>query len=260
MTGSRAGSRTLTRGLAVLSAIGDRREGATVAEVCHATGLDRAVVYRLLEALRAAGYVERDGDTRRFRLSVALIELGGRASHQLEVRRAAFGALRMLQEGTREGTCLAVRHHQDVVIVDRVEAAGRGGRPTLPVGSRVPLWRLAHGRAVLAFLPDAELDGMPLGSSTRAELAELRRRGFGFADGDLEPGVNEVAAPLIDRRGMAVASLGIVAPAGRLPNPASLGARVRLVAGEVSRRLGWGGAAADAGTQGAGVLPQPEGS
>jgi DNA-binding IclR family transcriptional regulator len=101
------GSRTLARGLSVLSALGSASDGATVAELSEATSLDRAVLYRLLETLGDTGFVVRDPETRKYHLGVALVELGSRASRGLEVRRLALPGMRLLMEQTRE----AVRRH-----------------------------------------------------------------------------------------------------------------------------------------------------
>lgn len=228
-----AASRTLGRGLAVLEAIGARADGATIAELCVSTGLDRAVVHRLLGTLAEAGFVTRDPRSRRYRLGVALVELGGRAVGQLEVRRAARTALRVLSDGTRESTCLVVRHGGDLVVVERVEALGAAGRTPLPVGTRLPLEATVHGRAMLALMAQ----GAPAGASAR-DLAEARDQGFAVGFDRIEPGLVEVAAAVVDGDRDPVAALGVVAPATRLPDPARLGPRVRTVAGEVSRRLG----------------------
>ena len=64
----RGGSRTLARGLSVLRALGQRDEGATVAELSVATSLDRAVLYRLLETLCEMGFAVRDEGSRRYHL------------------------------------------------------------------------------------------------------------------------------------------------------------------------------------------------
>nr|MDQ3343062.1 helix-turn-helix domain-containing protein [Actinomycetota bacterium] len=82
-----SGSRTLSRGLAVLQCLGSSGDGATVAQLSASTGLDRAVLYRLLETLGQQGFAVRDPETRRYALGVALVELGARASRNLEVRR-----------------------------------------------------------------------------------------------------------------------------------------------------------------------------
>jgi DNA-binding IclR family transcriptional regulator len=57
-----AGSRTLRRGLQVLDAVAaSGHGGARVVDLCHAVGLERATVYRLLATLREAGYVVTQG-------------------------------------------------------------------------------------------------------------------------------------------------------------------------------------------------------
>lgn len=227
-----AGARTLGRGVHVLRAVGARPQGATVAELCADTGLDRAVVHRLLGTLGEAGFVTRDDASRRFRLGVPLIELGGQAAGQLDLCQAGHPALRLLTDGTRESSCLTVRDGLDVVVVDRCEAGGGSTRPPLPVGARRPLHRLALGRAILAFSPGAER----LGSE---EVAVLQRRGFELGADDIQRGLVEVAAPIRGSGGEAVGALGVIASATRLAEPARLGPRVRSVAREVSRRLGW---------------------
>ena len=83
------GSRTLSRGLVLLKALGHDAEGATVSGLADVTGLDRAVLYRLLDTLSEEGFVTRDPDTRRYRLGLSMLELGVRAAQGLEVRRLA---------------------------------------------------------------------------------------------------------------------------------------------------------------------------
>lgn len=227
-----AGARTLDRGVHVLRAVGARPQGATVAEVSADTGLDRAVVHRLLSTLGDAGFVTRDDASRRFRLGVALIELGGQAAGQLALCQAGQPALRLLTDGTRESSCLAVRDGLDAVVIDHCETGGGSTRPLLSVGTRWPLHRLALGRAILAF--SAAVDD--LGDEDRSVV---QRRGFELGADDVQRGLVEVAAPIRGAHGEAIGALGVIAPATRLAEPARLGPRVRSVAREVSRRLGW---------------------
>lgn len=236
------GSRTLGRGLAVLQALGTSPDGATVAELSSATELDRAVLYRLLDTLTDSGFVVRDTETRRFHLGVALVELGARASRGLEVRRMALPGMRLLMEQCREAVCLAVRDRTDVVVVDRVEPPGLFVRVGYHVGFRHPLAVGAHGRALLASM-EAE-DRKPFVDRHPAlgpELEATRGRGYALSSDELERGAAGVAAPVLDRTGRPIASVGVVAPSPRLTDPGSLGPRVRGLALEVSRRLGYAG-------------------
>lgn len=242
------GSRTLGRGLAVLQSLGSATDGCTVAELSVATALDRAVLYRLLETLTEHGFVVRDGETRRYHLGVALVELGARASRTLEVRRLALPGMRALMEHVREAVCLAVRDRQDVVVVDRIEPPGLFVRVGYHVGFRHPLAVGAHGRALLAFLDPGQHERSPLSDrsgSLAGELEASRSRGFAISTDELERGASGVASPILDRAGRPIASMGIVAPSPRLPDPAAVGPRVRAIALEVSRRLGFTGASAE---------------
>lgn len=70
------GSRTLSRGLALLQAISTATAGASVSQLSQSTGLDRAVIYRLLETLIEQGFVTRDDEQAVYRLGLALLEIG----------------------------------------------------------------------------------------------------------------------------------------------------------------------------------------
>jgi IclR family acetate operon transcriptional repressor len=235
----------LGRGLAVLHALGSAADGCTVAELASATALDRAVLYRLLGTLEKSGFVVRDGATRRFHLGVALVELGARASRGLEVRRVAVPAMKALVDQVGEVVFLAVRDRNDVVVVDRVEPPALFVRVGYHVGFRHPLTVGAHGRALLAYLGGAEREELA-GRDARlvAELHATRSRGFALSKDELERGASGVAAPVLDRAGRPIASIGVVAPTARLADPGMLGPRVHGLAIEVSRRLGFAGVTA----------------
>ena len=228
--GRAAGSRTLSRGLTLLTSLGDMSEGATVSSLAEDTGLDRAVLYRLLDTLVAEGFVTRDPETRKYRLGLAMLELGVRAAQGLEVRRLAGPPLRSLADDTTETACLAVRDREDLVVVEVMEPETRFVQVNYRVGFRHPLGVSAHGKALLAFLPEGAGD---------PALQPIRQRGVAFTRDELEQGASGVAAPVFDHTGRAVAAVGIVAPTSRLPEPENAALRVLRAAREISERLGW---------------------
>ncbi len=236
------GSRTLARGLSVLRALGESHDGATVAELSSATTLDRAVLYRLLETLCEEGFTRKDPVTKRYHLGVALVDLGTRAGESLEVRRIAGPRMRELMRECGEAVCLAVPEGGDLVVVERVEPPGRFVKVAYDVGVRHSLLVGAHGRAMAAHLSAGELAAMSNGQVLGEEaLAAVRRTGFATSSDELETGTSGVAAAIFDRHGRPVASLGIVAPTPRLPDPSALGPSLLAVTAAISRRLGWSG-------------------
>jgi DNA-binding IclR family transcriptional regulator len=77
----------------------------------------------------------------------------------------------------------------------------------------------------------------------RGELAETRERGYAQTIGEVEEGLNGVAAPIRNAAGEVFAAVSVSGPAYRVP-PAripELGELVLAAAAEISRRLGWRG-------------------
>ena len=236
------GSRTLARGLTVLRALGEAGDGATVAELSSTTSLDRAVLYRLLETLCQEGFTRKDVVTKRYHLGVALVDLGTRAAASLEVRKLAGPRMRELMRQCGEAVCLAVPEGADLVVVERIEPAGRFVKVAYDIGLRHSLLVGAHGRALAAFLPEEELRAVTNGQVVdEAVLEQIRTVGYAVSSDELETGTSGIAAAIFDRHGRAVASLGVVAPTPRLPDPSTLGEALLAVAGGISQRLGWAG-------------------
>jgi DNA-binding IclR family transcriptional regulator len=218
-------SKTVDKALAVLVALGEGGP-ASVSDLARRAGLSRTAALRLLTSLDRRGFVRRTGDG--YTLGLALLQL----SLQIEpvLRRAARPVLEDLAERFGETALLAVRDGNDAVAVDQVlGTAHRVTEVRYRPGYRHPLTVAAHGRAILAFLP---ANGGP-----DADLADVRRRGYVFSSGELEPGAAGLAAPVLDRDGVALASIGVVAPDHRLPDLDELAAAVRDAADRVGREL-----------------------
>jgi DNA-binding IclR family transcriptional regulator len=74
----------------------------------------------------------------------------------------------------------------------------------------------------------------------RAELAAVRTQGYACAIGEIEDGLNAVAAPVRDASGQVVAAVSVSGPAyrvtpDRIPDLATL---TRAAAAKISARLG----------------------
>lgn len=224
------GSRTLARGLSVLQVLSEHTTGLTVSGLAEHTGLDRAVLYRLLDTLLEHGFVRRHATSRRYLLGVAVLELGVKAAQSLEVRRLAEESLHALSTDTGEVACLVVQDRSDVVVVAVSEPDDRFIQVNYRIGFRHPLGVSAHGKALLAFLPQG---------AKRTDLNAVRQRGVAFTRDEIEPGAGGVAAPVFGQHGGVVAAVGIVAPSSRLSEPDVLAIRVLRAAREISERLGW---------------------
>jgi DNA-binding IclR family transcriptional regulator len=122
---------------------------------------------------------------------------------------------------------------------------------TIRLGSRFPVTYGAHGKAIVAFLPKVESEKIlarerlyfhrefsrtNMGRLTD-ELAKCRQWGFAKDLGEMNPGINVVAAPVFGPRGKLIGSMFIVGTFVR--NLADqYGHKVATYAGEVSSLLG----------------------
>jgi DNA-binding IclR family transcriptional regulator len=209
---------SVDRAAALLKAVANSRRPPTLGELAQQTGLNRSTAWRLLATLEDEGLVERDAATGRYAVGYALVGLAAGAGHEPLARRA-HPHLRALADACAETASLAVPRALQLVYVDQVEAshvmaANWLGRPT-------PLHATSTGKAFLACLGADELGAALPGrlqrftdttittrAALRAELAEVRARGYAVSRGELEPALWGVSAPVLDG-GRAVAVVSV---------------------------------------------------
>lgn len=253
----RAGlSQSLERGLAILSLFTPDRPALGISELAGTLGLTRSTTHRYVATLARLGYLDQDAATRKYRLGSRVLDLGFSMLGSMELREIAGPYLRRLTDATGYTSNLAIRDDTDVILIDRVR--GRPGRYhhlefTLHVGSRLPAYCSATGKALLAFLPRPDLehlldrvDLIQRGPNTLAgtgallaELDQVRRTGIAVNDEELERALRSVAAPVRSRSGEVVAAVNVSIPWS--PAPMSelvtrLEPILKATAGEISAR------------------------
>ena len=192
-------------------------------EVARRTGLNASTVSRLLATLAEGGLVEHVEETGRYRLGSRLMVYGNLAHARLDVRQALRPLLERLAERTGETTTLSAPSSPDAITIDFVQAPGSVvsvaelGRPSVAHAT-------AAGKVGLAF-GDAELPSGRLVRFTdhtttdrgrlEAELGEVRRQGYARAEGEREPDLNAIAAPVFGLGGGLAAIVGVQGPASR---------------------------------------------
>ena len=253
--------RSLERGLHVLEVIAASGGLISLAEIARRTGLHRSTGHHLLQTLVGAGYLRQDPATRSYELSAKLFELTGRTWTPEQLGMIAQPLVAELARVSGEGASLAAYRDGVVKIVAKCDHDGPV-RVVQDVGAERPIHATAVGKAIVAFLPAAELEGV-LDRMTyerytprtiverRALEAELRRiRSAGCANDDEEhiEGIRCVAAPVRIYSGQVVASLCTVGPKSRMTRQRLRDLSVPLLkmAAAVSERLG---ASLEAGTR-----------
>lgn len=222
-----------------------------VTEIAGQVGLHKSSVSRLLATLEEEGVVERDEESRKFRLGVGLIGIAGPLLANLDVRRVALPVLRDLADATGETTALVVWSGTEAVTVEQVQSPHQV-KHTNPLGTPYRSVQSASVKAFLAQLvPPAQalelarsgVIGVPDGfdeAGFESELARIRELGYAVNYGLTSPDEVGIAATVTDHRGEVVATVIIAAPLYRVgeDDVPRLAAHVVRAAAEISARLG----------------------
>jgi IclR family pca regulon transcriptional regulator len=222
-------SQSLERGLAILTAFTPDQPALGISELAQRLGLTRSTTHRYVATLARLGYLYQDDSTRKYRLGARVLDLGFSVLGSMELRDIAAPHLRRLTDTTGHTSNLAIRDDTDVILIDRVR--GRQGRyhhleSSLHVGSRLPAYCSATGKALLANMaqPDLErlldrIDLVQRGPRTQtsraallAELKKVRCTGIAVNDEELDSALRSIAAPIRSRSGEVVASVNVAIP------------------------------------------------
>lgn len=232
------------------------RSDAGVSELARATGLHKATVHRLLRTLRALGLVELGPHGTRYRLGLRLLELGGRVLARLDLRDVARPYLAELRDRTRLTVHMAILDGTEVVYVEKLDSPANLRMASF-VGTRNPAYCTALGKAILAALPEPELQAVLADTrfvartpntittpqALRQELEATRARGYAVDNVENEEGIRCVGAAVYSHTGRVVASISASGPIFSVTDETleDLGRQVADTARQISRALGYPG-------------------
>ncbi len=242
----------LRRGLEALRLFSRDRPSLTAPEIAAALALPRATVFRLIHTLEMMGFLQKEPGTNRYHLGPSVLGIGFEYLASLDVVDVGRGELEKLRDQTGLSAHMAIRDGRDVIYVARV-AARSAVSGSVNVGTRLPAHGTVMGRALLACLPDAEIETLygdePLeqfsdqtpttvGALT-ALLREDRERGYVAGSAFFERGVTAIAAAVRDHAGQPAAAINLTA-VGQSVGPDSLHGAVReQICAAADRISGW---------------------
>lgn len=209
---------SVARALAVLDALAEGPAGVNA--LSRRIGVNPSSASRLLATLEAGGMVTRDPGGP-YRLGLRLVALADRVLSGLDVRELARPHLRALVAATGETATLSVPGGSDAVTVDfvpseaSVVSMARLGRPSVSHATATGKVMLAFGGGVPVALARYTERTITDHDQLVTELEEVRDRGWAEAEGEREPDLNALAAPVL-ARGELAAILGLQGPAARL--------------------------------------------
>jgi len=239
---------SLDRGLLILEAVGKSPEPVSLGHLAAMLRIDRSSAFRLANTLKRRGYLSNPSAGRDYILGPSVWRLSRQYDWSKALATVSHEHLKALAAGTNETAHLAVREGKRALFIDHV-TSNHVIAVSGQTGELVPLYCTSHGKALISDYAERDLAKL-FGSkllkaytkntidnvrSLARECEAIRTQGFATDEAEFLEGVRCVAAPIRDRDGAVIASIGISAPAARFPKDRAreYAARVVAAAGQI---------------------------
>ena len=219
-------------------------------DICSQVGISKSRGHAILGALKKFELVEQDSRTKTYSLGPALIFLSQRVLASLDYPDVVAPYLETLAKETNGTTAFGLINGSHVLVLAKRKGNENIGF-AVPLGHRFHITLGAHGKAIAAFMSDAEREALLArpnlhfyGDSSRMNLPRLHKdlaacRANGFAQdlGEVTPGVNVLSAPVFAIRERMVGCVILIGTFD--PSKAfDYGNQVLYAAKQISHKLG----------------------
>jgi len=210
---------SLDRAFDILELLSREQHGLALTEIGNRLDLHKSTVYRLLQALKQRGYIEKNAKGS-YRLGMEFIELSSLYLNNLELKTEAQPILRELSSLSGNTAFLATLQESEVVYIDKMETFNSLRKYSI-IGQRAPLYCTALGKSMLTgkteeqirrLYRDRELTVFTEKSISSVddlieEIENTRRRGWSLDDEEYEEGLRCIGAPIRDYRNEVIAAV-----------------------------------------------------
>ncbi len=213
-------------------------------EIAEALSLNKSTVHRAVSSLQYMGYVRQDQESGKYETTFKIVDMANHVMEKMDIVQTVRPYLRKLSDACGETVHFVRMEEADVVYIDKVESFNNNVRMVSHVGSRIPFYRSAVGKALAAKMPQEEvrrlwdscsIERMTPYTITNFEeflenLEEIRHKGYALDNEENETGVRCIAAALDFREGEYGYAFSISVPISRMDND-----RIRELAADVLR-------------------------
>ncbi len=250
---STAETSTLDLALRIVEFLAYQSQAMPLAAIAQAFDASKATVYRHLQTLKRHGFVRQDAGTGHYEAGIKLMVLGEATRGRFDILSAARPELLALRDQSGHAVTVCKIIDDELVVLELFQGRTVIEFSTRP-GTRLAFHASAHGKIWLAFGPGGLLDQV-LGAemkawtpktltdpaALRAEVEAVRARGWSTAPDEVITGVNTIAAPVYDHRGILAGSIAIVGATQFIPARPSdpVIDEVVATARRISSSLGW---------------------
>lgn len=244
---------SVANAMLLLKVFSDEEYEIGLSQLTKQLNLAKSTVHRLASTLIGASMLEQNSETGKYRLGMALFEMGTLVRRKMDFSTEARPFLTMLRDATGESVHLAILEHASIIYINYL-ASRQVIRMSTELGMRKPAYCTGEGKALMAFQPAESIEqiirgGLPQRTIKtitdpavlRKALAAIRTRGYAIDDEESELGMRCIAAPVRDSTGRVIAATGVGGPTQRLTKKKLLAYAPDVIgaADAISQRLGY---------------------
>nr|WP_278434452.1 IclR family transcriptional regulator [Brucella anthropi] len=226
--GSDENLKSLMKIMRVLECFSVNDRALSLAEICDKTGFPRSTTHRLMASLREVGFLDQDRERDKYRLGLKLFELGNIVLMNLDLHREARPIVESLKRMSGQMVHLAIFDGLSAVVIHRADPSPDHA-PTSTSIENAPVHCTSVGKAILAWQSDAVVQKVidaglryyteatiTTGPALLEEMEQIRKRGYAIDDGEHQPGLRCVGAPIRNQSGEVIAGISVSGPSWQI--------------------------------------------
>ena len=256
MTNSRQFVESLARGFRILSIVCQSKYPLRLSDLAEECDLTVSTIQRLTYTLQELGMIDRDPDTKRFRIGPKMITMALAVKQNLELRRVARPFMQQTSDAIGEVVGLGVLSGLKIILIEIVRTNHQLLNINMDIGAVIPPNATASGKAILAFLDESKAikilqhsqmtkftkNTMTSIKTYQSQLNKVRECGYALAIDENALGFSAIAAPVRDGNGAVIAATMIMVPSARISKKkleSSFSRKIIQTADRISKALGY---------------------
>lgn len=219
--------KSLARAMRVLECFSVQNPELGITEIAKMLGMQKSTIHNIVRTFEKDGYIVQNPRTYKYYLGYKILHLGYIVNHHMGLRDIFLPYMRQIAEDAHEVCYFGILNNGEVLYIEAVYPSSQQQTRNI-LGERAPLHCTGLGKAMLAYLPQEEIEQV-IGGEMKAytsytlceptvlrdHLEEIRLRGYSVDNMEHEFGVKCVAVPVFGANGQVMAAVSVSGPSPR---------------------------------------------
>jgi IclR family KDG regulon transcriptional repressor len=219
--------KSLSKALNVLECFSVDKPELGITELCSMLGLFKSNVHNIVTTFEQHGFLTKNPLTSKYKLGLNILKLSNIISSNLHERDFILPHIKKIANETDEMVYYGILHKRLLLYLDFACTSGTIIEKS-KMGVTAPLYCTATGKAIMAYLPEIELDEIFRDGfhkftertitdkdSMIVELDNIRNRGYSIDNMEHEYGIKGIGIPILNSKGYPIAAISISGPSLR---------------------------------------------